>query len=178
MRRLCGLGVLAWALTSGAAAARPPQTVSHVDVDRYLGKWYEIARIPNKFQAQCVSNVSAEYERRADGQLTVRNRCRRADGTSDEAQGQARIVDSASNAKLEVRFAPAWLSWLPLVWGDYWILDLAPDYSVAAVGEPRREYLWILSRTPQIADRSYEEIVKRMAAQGYDSARLVRTQQE
>jgi apolipoprotein D and lipocalin family protein len=156
------------------AAAQQPQTVPHVELERYAGKWYEIARLPNKFQAECASNVTAEYVQRPDGRLDVINRCQKADGGIEEAKGVARVVNPVTNAKLEVRFAPAWLSWLPTVWSPYWILDLAPDYSFAAVGDPERGRLWIISRTPQIDDAQYENIVNRVTAQGYDTSRLIK----
>src|SRR6478672_3704060 len=136
-------------LPSGAQAVRP---VPSLDLTRYVGKWHEIARFPNKFQEKCVSNVTADYALRTDGELDVVNRCRRADGGLDEALGRGRVTDAVSNAKLEVRFAPAWLSWVPFVWADYWVVDLAPDYATAAVGGPERDYLWILSRTPTLPE--------------------------
>ena len=152
------------------------RTVSHVDLDRYAGDWFEIARFPNRFQRQCVGDVRASYARRADGRIDVVNRCRTADGQT-EARGVARLVDEQTHAKLKVRFAPAWLSWLPSVWGDYWIIGLAPDYSWAVVGDPGREYLWILARTPRLSGESMT--AARTAAQdnGFDVARLAPTSQ-
>ncbi len=132
--------------SAAAAPASVPTVVPSVDLSRYAGRWYEIARYPNRFQKQCVSDVTAEYVPQPDGRITVINRCRRADGTWDEAKGVARRAGAdTSNAKLEVRFAPAFLSFLP-VWGDYWVMDLAPDYSHAVVGSPDRKYLWVLAR--------------------------------
>jgi apolipoprotein D and lipocalin family protein len=159
------------------AHAQTVQTVKHVDLERYTGTWYEVARLPNRFQKECVANVTARYAARADGQLDVLNQCDKSDGTRKEAAGHARITDPASNAKLEVRFAPEWLGWLPFVWGDYWIIELADDYSYAAVGEPSREYLWILSRKPGLDDATYEALVNRLTAQGFDTARLIKTRQ-
>src|SRR4029078_10863291 len=101
----------------------PVRTVPFVDLERYAGDWFEIARIENRFQRRCVGDVRASYSRRPDGRLDVVNRCRTADGEID-APGIARIVDEQTFARLKVRFAPAWLSWLPLVWGDYWIIGL------------------------------------------------------
>jgi apolipoprotein D and lipocalin family protein len=163
---------------AGGASAQSPQTVPQVDLGRYAGKWYEIARFPNKFQSQCAGDVTADYAVRDDGEIDVVNRCKKADGTIDEAAGRARVADPVSNAKLDVRFAPAWLAWLPNVWSPYWIIDLNDDYSVAAVGDPSRDYLWILSRTPQLDDNVYDDVVNRVTAQGYDTARLVKTAQE
>lgn len=154
------------------------QTVSSVSLERYVGKWYEVARYPNKFQTKCIGDVTAEYQKRDDGRIDVINRCRKADRTFEQAIGLARIVDTATNAKLKVRFAPAWLSWLPMVWGDYWIIALAPDYSYAVVGEPGREYLWVLSRTPNMSEESYQSALKQAAAQGFDVSKLQRTKQE
>ncbi|HEX2530569.1 MAG TPA: lipocalin family protein [Burkholderiaceae bacterium] len=170
--------VLLFALLAGSAQAQQPQTVPYVDLGRYAGKWHEIARLPNKFQEQCVANVTAEYTVRDDSQIDVINRCTKRDGSIEAAHGRVRVADHVTNAKLGVRFAPDWLSWLPMVWAKYWILDLAPDYSVVAVGDPRRTYLWILSRTPQLPDTAYDEVVNRMTAQGYDTAKLVKTKQE
>lgn len=172
---LLGAALSTW---PDAASAQEVSTVNYVDLDRYEGKWYEIARLPNDFQSQCVSNVSAQYSKRADGRIDVINRCKKADGSMDEAAGVARIEDARTNAKLKVRFAPAWLSWLPFVWGDYWVLDLAADYSTAAVGDPSREYLWILSRTPNLPETAYQAIVMRVAAQGFEVGKLLKTRHE
>lgn len=152
--------------------------VEAVDLSRYVGSWYEIARTPNPFQKKCVGFVKVTYARRDDGTLSVVNECRTAAGEPTRAQGVARLAEKGGPpAKLKVRFAPAFLSFISAVWGDYWIIDLAPDYSWAVVGEPARRYLWILSRTPQMELTRYEEIVKR-AASHYDVSRLARTRQE
>lgn len=164
----------------GATAvwAQQAPTVASVDLARYVGKWYEIARFPNRYQKDCVSNVSAEYTKRNDGDLAVANRCKQADGTIDEAIGRAKVDDPATNARLKVRFVPDWLGWIPWVWADYWIIDLASDYSLVAIGGPTRDYLWILARTPNIPEATYEAIVNRVTAQGYDTAKLIKTRQE
>jgi apolipoprotein D and lipocalin family protein len=176
--RLASIALLLSSLLTAGAQAQQPQTVTHVELDRYAGKWYEIARFPNKFQSQCASDVTADYIRRDDGQLDVINRCKKGDGAPDEAKGRARVADTVTNAKLDVRFAPDWLAWLPTVWAPYWIVDLASDYAYAAVGDPKREFLWILSRTPQLPDHIYEDVVNQATAQGYDTARLVKTRQQ
>ena len=161
-----------------AAAAEPPavKTVPKVDVDRYLGRWYELARFPNVFQRQCEGDVRATYARRSDGRLDVTNECRTRDGMTT-ATGVARIVDTATNAKLKVRFAPAALSFLPFVWGDYWILGLQDDYRWAVVGTPDRKYLWILSRTPVLGDEELNRAREIASANGFDVSRLVTTPQ-
>lgn len=104
----------------------PVRTVETVDLSRYVGDWFEIARFPNRFQRRCIKDVRASYVRRSDGRIEVINRCRVADGTVTEARGIARVVDERTSAKLKVRFAPAVLSFLPMVWGDYWILGASP----------------------------------------------------
>lgn len=158
-----------------ARAAEPLATVPHVELERYLGRWYEIARYPNFFQRDCKGEVTATYSRRDDGGIVVDNACVRADGGTDRAIGAARIVDATTNAKLEVRFAPEFLSFLPFVWGDYWVIDLAPDYSYAVVGEPSRRYLWILAREPRLDASALQAIVARLPSAGYDPAPLVQT---
>jgi apolipoprotein D and lipocalin family protein len=166
-------------LHPAAAGAQTPaavQTVPRVDLDRYAGDWFEIARFPNRFQRQCVGDVRASYARRPDGRLDVVNRCRTADGQT-EARGIARIVDEQTSARLKVRFAPAWLSFLPVVWGDYWIVGLAADYSWAVVGDPSRDYLWILARVPHLDEGSAAAARAAARAGGFDVARLVPTPQ-
>ncbi len=177
-RTLLGaLGVLAGLyLVSGAASAEPPlATVPKVDLDRYLGRWYEVARYPNWFQRNCTGQVTATYSRRDATFISVENACVRNDGSLDVAQGLARIADPGTNAKLEVLFAPAAVSFLPFLWGDYWIIELAPDYGYAVVGEPSRRYLWILARNPSLDPEVLAGILGRLPASGYDPARLVRT---
>lgn len=171
------LGVIAFAAAADGQKTAELKAVNSVDIGRYAGRWYEIAKYPNKFQKQCVGNVTATYTRKPDGKIEVLNECLRKDGTTDSAKGDAKIADKSSNAKLKVRFAPGFLSFLPFVWANYWIIDLDPDYRYAVIGEPGRKYLWILSRKPEMGDAEYGGIVKRIAEQGYDPARLQRTPQ-
>lgn len=144
-----------------------------VDFNRYLGEWFEIARFPNRFQRACTGDVRATYTRRSDGRIDVLNQCRATDGRLIEAHGVARIVDAHTSAKLKVRFAPAVLSFLPFVWGDYWIVGLGDDYSWAVVGSPDRRYLWILARAPTTAGLNAARAAAR--ANGFDTDRLVMT---
>lgn len=173
------LAVLAQAAVLGAAAAQPAlsplRTIERLDVPRYMGTWYEIAKFPNRFQAQCTSDTRAEYTARTDGTVRVLNRCRTENGQTTEAVGLARQFGRPDSPKLQVRFAPAWLSWLPAVWGDYWIIDLEPDYQLVAVSEPRREYLWILARSPRVDAARQATMLKRLADQGFDLSRLQST---
>jgi apolipoprotein D and lipocalin family protein len=154
------------------------KTVTALDVPRYLGTWYEIAKFPNWFQKKCVSNTKAVYSARPDGNLRVLNSCKTASGETSEAEGLARQIGAKDSPKLEVRFAPEWLSFLPLVWGDYWVIDLDPQYQVAAVSDPKREYLWVLSRTPQIDPKAYADLLQRLKQQQFDVQKLELTTQK
>jgi apolipoprotein D and lipocalin family protein len=154
------------------------EVVPSVDLERYCGVWYEIARLPNWFQKDCKGDVAATYTLLEDGEIKVVNRCRDEEGKMKEAEGRARRAsDDEPNSKLKVRFAPAFLSFLPFVWGDYWIIDLAPDYSFAVVGEPNRKYLWVLARTPKLDDVTMRAILERVKEKGYDLRDLIRTEQ-
>ena len=154
------------------------RVVPTVDLSRYVGTWYEIARLPNRFQNDCAGNVTATYTLLDDGGMKVVNRCIKENGDTTVAEGRAkRAGDDEPTSKLKVRFAPAVLSFLPFVWGDYWIIDLAPDYSYAVVGEPKFEYLWVLSRTSFIEEKTFQEILQRTTQQGYDLSKLIRTKQ-
>lgn len=176
MQRLCALfALLMLAMLPAAAAELRLQTVSAVDLTRYTGRWYEVARFPNRFQQQCVGDVTADYRLRDDGRLDVLNRCRTAHDEISAASGLARVVDKVHRAKLKVRFAPEWLSWLPMVWGDYWIVALADDYRYAAITAPSGDYLWILSRQPQLTDADLAQIRQRLTAMGLDLSRLQST---
>lgn len=143
--------LLCIAVTPVFAQAPAPalQAIQSLDVPRYMGTWHEIAKYPNRFQKQCLRNTSAQYALQKDGTVKVVNRCQLASGEMDEAEGEARQVGGATSPKLKVRFAPAWLSWLPMVWGNYWVIDLDAEYELVAVSEPSREYLWVLARTPR-----------------------------
>lgn len=174
------LGISAFAVlpvivASHAFAQEPLLTVPSVDVPRYMGVWYEIAKFPNRFQKMCASNTSAQYSARTDGTVSVRNRCTDADGKISEVEGQARQLGNATSPRLEVRFAPAWLSFLPFVWGDYWVIDLDADYQLVAVSEPKREFLWVLSRTPTVNAKAYDELLARLRAKSLDTSKLERT---
>jgi len=161
--------------TGHAQPNTPVRTVPSVDLERYVGEWFEIGRFPNRFQRRCVGDVTARYARRSDGTLDVINRCR-TDGESIAARGVARVVDD-TGARLKVRFAPAALSFLPFVWGDYWILGLAGDYSWAVVGSPDRDYLWVLARTPTLGEDAFGQAMAVARANGFNVDRLERTAQ-
>ena len=146
------------------------EVVSSVDLSRYVGRWYEIARLPNRFEKKCADSVTATYALRPDGKIDVVNRCRKSSGEYTTAKGKAKIVDKKTNAKLKVTF------FWPF-YGDYWILDLGSNYEYAVVGDPSREYLWILSRTPRIEAALYQQLLGKMAARGFKTERMIRTSQ-
>ena len=158
-------------LCACASAGPHPATlevVPRVDLDRYAGRWYEIASFPQSFQRGCTDS-RADYRLRDDGTVEVLNSCLR-DGRVDTAKGKAWVVDKATGAKLKVSF----------FWpfrGDYWVIELGEGYEYAVVSAPSRKYLWILSRTPTMEKQRYQEIVGRLKDKGFDVALLKRTEQ-
>ncbi|MCA7924296.1 lipocalin family protein [Burkholderia cenocepacia] len=150
--------------------ARVPQPAKAVDLDRYVGRWYEFARYENRFERGC-DGVTADYAKRADGLIGVRNTCREGepDGRARSSDGRAKIVANSSGAKLKVSFFG------PFFWGDYWILDHADDYSWSIVGEPSGRFLWILTRVAKPSPEQAAALVERVRTLGYDTAMLRRT---
>ena len=175
----CLACTIATAQTTGpTSAAQPPAplvTIPSLDVTRYMGTWFEIAKYPNRFQKKCIADTRADYQLQPSGTVQVTNHCRTANGEMDEAVGEARQIGPATSPKLQVRFAPAWLSLLPFVWGNYWVIDLDEAYQLVAVGEPKREFLWILSRTPTVNAAAYDALVARLQRMGFDPNQLERT---
>lgn len=153
-------------------------TIPSLDVTRYMGGWYEIAKYPNRFQKKCTGGAKADYSLMIDGRVKVINRCRIAGGDLSEVIGVARQMGTSTSPKLEVRFAPAWLSFLPFVWGDYWIIELDDNYQLVAVSEPKREYLWILSRTPKVDPVSYNALLTKLRQKEFDLHKLEVSQQD
>lgn len=170
--------IAALALSAANAPAQPvPLTaLASLEVPAYMGTWYQVAWFPNRFQKQCVSDTVAAYRQLEGGRVEVINRCRRADGSIDEVTGLARpsaaqLRDSRLEpARLEVSFLPAALRWLP-IWGSYWVIQLADDGRYAVVSEPKREYLWVLSRMPALSAADETAIRSRLVQQGFDLAR-------
>lgn len=142
------------------------KTVAHVDLERYLGKWYEIARYDHRFERGC-SEVEAIYTKRDDGMIGVLNRCFiKEDNKTKEAHGRAKVVDEETNSKLKVTF------FWPF-YGNYWIIELAEDYRFVVVSEPKKEYFWILSRTPVMEQDDLDGILERATALGFDARKLI-----
>jgi apolipoprotein D and lipocalin family protein len=161
-------------LVHAPAQAEPPplQALPTLQVDPYMGTWYQVAWFPNRFQRQCVSDTTATYRLLPEGRVEVVNRCRRADGREDSVTGVARPAGSTlrdgvlAPAQLEVSFLPAALRWLPF-WGRYWVIQRADDGRYAVVSEHSRKYLWVLSRTPTLSDADETAIRSQLTAQGF-----------
>lgn len=180
MTKLVFLGSAAAAIVLTTATAAPPvESVRQVDVQRYAGMWYELARAPNSFQAKCEGDVTATYRPLPDGSIKVINRCRQGDDQWTVSVGKAKLPKGdSSGARLKVSFLPNWLQWVPGTQADYWVVLLDPDYRFAVVSEPTREYVWILSRTPTMDPHTYEQIVGRLREQGYAVDNLIPTAQQ
>ena len=163
----------------GHAQSLPPvESVPRLEVPRYVGRWFELARLPNRFQEDCVGDVTADYTLESDASLTIVNRCRTQDGRWRSAEGHAnQVPEVSSGARLKVNFLPRWMQWFPLGRGDYWVVMLDPQCRYAVVSEPSREFIWILSRTPTLDEPTYQGIVGRLQMAGYPVERLVRTPQ-
>lgn len=161
-----------------AQTATPPlAALPSLDVVAYMGNWYQVAWFPNRFQKQCVSDTVASYRRLPlEEGVEVINRCRLADGQTESVTGLARPAaavlraDQLEPAQLEVSFLPRLLRWLP-IWGDYWVIQRADDGRYAVVSEASRQYLWVLSRTPNLAPADESAIRSRLLQQGFDLAR-------
>lgn len=149
----------------------PISAQADLNLQRYLGKWYEIARFPNRFEKGCVG-VTAEYSMRDDGKVRVLNTCRQGalDGEVTQAEGQASVVGPG---KLSVTFVP----WLPFAKGDYWVLYVDKNYSLAVVGEPKGKTGWVLARTPKISKSAYAKALKILEQNGYDTSKIMLVKQ-
>lgn len=170
---LIGLGTatLAYSKTN-----EPMKTVEKVELDKYLGVWYEVARKPLYFQNKCASNVTAAYTLNENGNVQVDNRCTGKDGKQMRALGEAFVQNAPFNSKLKVSFLPEVVRWLPVGRGDYWVLKLDEDYQTVLVGEPRRKYLWVLSRTAQPDQAVVTEYLNYAKSLGYDLGDVIYTQ--
>lgn len=154
------------------AATLPNDSVPALDLQRYSGQWHEIAHLPMFFQRKCVNNITATYSPMPDGNISVTNACVDNAGKRMVSEDTARPVRD-HQGRLQVRFAPDWLAWLPVVWADYWVVELDPDYRWAVVGGPSHKYLWILSRAPSMDRKLFDEISARAAQRGYPVKDLV-----
>ena len=176
------LAASVWAATAAQAQPVPPplQALPSLDVAAYMGTWYQVAWIPNRFQKQCVSDAAATYCDRGDGTVEVLNRCKRANGSIDDVLGAARPPSGVSRiesgrlmpARLEVSFLPAWLRWTGVGWGAYWVVELAPDGRYVIVSEATREYLWVLARQPALTPSDETAVKAKLQSLGFELARV------
>jgi apolipoprotein D and lipocalin family protein len=176
--------ILSCMLSAAASRAQPAplplQALPSLDFAAYMGTWYQVAWIRNRFQKQCVSDTSATYRDRGDGTVEVLNRCKLANGSFDSVVGIARPPSGLARieagrlvpARLEVSFLPAWLRWTGIGWGAYWVVDLADDGRYAIVSESSREYLWVLARQPVLTPTDDAAVRTKLQALGFDLARV------
>lgn len=168
---LVGLGMA----TTAYAQTKPMQAVERVELDRYLGVWYEVARKPLYFQNKCDSDVSARYTLNENGNVIVDNRCYGKAGKLNQSIGEAYVQNAPFNSKLKVSFLPGLIRWLPVGNGDYWVLKLDKNYQTALVGEPNRKYMWVLSRDQNIDPQILNEYLEYAKSIGYDLGDLIQT---
>lgn len=171
---LCVLPLVAATAGVSPALAQMPSTpptpvasVPAVELARYTGKWFEMASFPMFFQRKCLGDTTAEYAALPDGAISVNNRCRTESGYTG-ATGKATVVEGSGNARLKVSFFWPFKA-------DYWVIGLDPEYRWAVVGNPNREYLWVLSRTPQLAPDLLKAALASASAQGFDLSQLKTT---
>ncbi len=170
---LIGLGMA----TMAYAKNKPLHTVEEVELDKYLGVWYEVARKPMYFQNKCDRDVSATYTLNENGNIGVDNRCYTKDGQLNQSIGEAFIQNAPFNTKLKVSFLPESVRWLPVGRGDYWVLKIDDAYQTVLVGEPRRRYLWVLSRSAQPDQAIVKEYLDYAQSIGYDIGDVIHTKQ-
>ena len=166
------LAMISLSSTTQAETAAP-RAVDQVDIQKYAGKWYEIAHLPMYFQRKCVSNITAQYSVNADQTMGVLNSCRIENGEMISSEGVA-YPQNQGNSKLKVSFLPPGLRWIPFTRGHYWVLHVDPEYKVALVGGPSNKYLWILSREPQLHEATYESYLDTAKYYGYDITKLIK----
>ena len=166
------LSIISLSTTTQAETAAP-QAVDRVDIQKYVGKWYEIAHLPMYFQRKCIANINAEYSVNEDQTVNVLNSCRTANGEMISSEGVA-YPQNRGNSKLKVSFLPKGLRWIPFTKGHYWVLRVDPEYKVALVGGPSNKYLWILSRQPQLDEATYESYLETAKHYGYDVTKLIK----
>jgi apolipoprotein D and lipocalin family protein len=166
--------VLALTSCTSIQSQEPLPTVSSVDLARYAGTWHEIARLPMWFQRHCLDS-KAIYTALPDNTLSVHNECVTDSGTLDQADGIATIVDTKTNARLAVTFDNFFAKLVsPSREGNYWIIELDPDYRIAMVGTPDRRYLWILSRTPHLDEPAYQRLIAKARQLGFPVLNLIK----
>lgn len=148
-------------------------TAPNLDLQKYLGKWYEVASIPQWFQKDCIANTTAEYSAVEDSpQIQVLNSCDTSSGDRKTAKGRAKVTDPTTSSKLKVTFVKI-IGWIFAFGGNYWVLDIDPEYSYALIGDPSRKYAWVLSRTPSLPKETLDKIADKYKSLGYDTCLLL-----
>lgn len=170
---LLGLGMA----TMTYAKDTPLKTVDRVELDRYLGVWYEVARKPLYFQNKCDRNVTATYTLNENGNVNVDNKCITKDGEQTQSVGEAFVQNAPFNSKLKVSFLPSAIRWLPVGRGDYWVLKIDDGYQTVLVGEPKRKYMWVLSRSAHPNETVINEYLDYAQSVGYDLGDVIKTKQ-
>lgn len=160
----------------GSRRGPPPVAATQVDMSRFAGRWYEVARLPSMFEGPCVGQPQAHYTPRWDGSVEMVNRCTDKNGRTHEVHGIGLPLKGANGAKLRISQWPAWLRWLPLAWSDYWVLHVDDAYSEALVATPDRRHLWLVSRQPQLAAERIQALQQKATMQGFVIAKLQLTQ--
>ena len=169
---VAALATISLTITARAETVAP-QAVDQIDIQKYAGKWYEIAHLPMYFQCKCIANISAEYRLNDDQTVNVLNSCRTASGEMISSEGVA-YAQNKGNSKLKVSFLPKGLRWIPFTKGHYWVLRVDPEYKVALVGGPSNKYLWILSREPKLDEATYQSYLDTAKHYGYDVTKLIK----
>ncbi len=172
--------VIAIALFTSCVFAQKVEvkTVSSVDLTKYVGTWYEVATIPQSFQKDCVKNTKANYKALSANKIDVINTCTAAEGKTKVANGRAKVEDTVSNAKLQVSFVKLFGGYIFPFGGEYWIIDLATDYSYALIGNPSQKYAWILTRTPNVSIQTLERASKMLKQNGYNTCDIITSVQD
>jgi apolipoprotein D and lipocalin family protein len=173
---LIGALVIAFSKPTDAQQMAPLQAISSIDLQKYKGRWYEIAKYPNRFQSMCAKATSAQYALQ-EGGVSVLNTCTTDKNEITQVMGEARPVGIVTNeklspAQLEVAFAPKWIRWLPAVWGNYWVVAIDPNYRWSLVSEPKREFAWVLARDSKLTDVEKLAVLVALRAAGLDEKRL------
>lgn len=152
--------------------AHPVTAIPALDLNRYLGKWYEICRLPLKWEDEAAADITARYSLEPNGTVRVDNRCFNAEGKPTQALGEATPVNDGKS-QLKVSFLPEGLRWVPFTKGDYWVLKLDPGYRLSLVGTPDRNHLWLLAREPNVDEAEKAAYLAEARRQGFDLSRLI-----